>query len=165
MNTAIKPMYEWSDINWRKLERNVFKLQKRIYQASNRGDVKLVRRLQKLSSPYDGDWLYWSSRMGVHPEIPARVAKLLKRQKGKCTHCDNYFKDGDSIEVDHIIPKSKGGKESYDNWQLLHRHCHDTKTANDGSLGNKSSCNSAKPKPPVEPSLWVWENDMLVMTY
>lgn len=48
MNTAIKPMYEWSDINWRKLERNVFKLQKRIYQASNRGDVKLVRKLQKL---------------------------------------------------------------------------------------------------------------------
>ena len=48
MNTVIKPMYEWSDINWRKLERNVFKLQKRIYQASNRGDVKLVRRLQKL---------------------------------------------------------------------------------------------------------------------
>jgi RNA-directed DNA polymerase len=48
MNTVIKPMYEWSDINWRKLERNVFKLQKRIYQASNRVDVKLVRRLQKL---------------------------------------------------------------------------------------------------------------------
>jgi len=48
MNTAIKPMYEWNDINWRKLERNVFKLQKRIYQASNRGNVMLVRRLQKL---------------------------------------------------------------------------------------------------------------------
>ena len=48
MNTAEKPMYEWNDIHWRKLERNVFKLQKRIYQASNRGDVKLVRRLQKL---------------------------------------------------------------------------------------------------------------------
>jgi RNA-directed DNA polymerase len=48
MNTALKPMYEWSDTNWRKLERDVFKLQKRIYRASNRGDVKLVRRLQKL---------------------------------------------------------------------------------------------------------------------
>jgi RNA-directed DNA polymerase len=48
MNTALQPMYEWSDIVWRKLERNVFKLQKRIYQASNRGDAKLVRRLQKL---------------------------------------------------------------------------------------------------------------------
>jgi RNA-directed DNA polymerase len=48
MNTAEKPMYEWNDIHWRKLERNVFKLQKRIYQASNRRDVKLVCRLQKL---------------------------------------------------------------------------------------------------------------------
>jgi RNA-directed DNA polymerase len=128
-------------------------------------EIKRYVKVKGKASPYNGDWLYWSSRMGVHPEIPARVAKLLKHQKGKCTHCDNYFKDGDSIEVDHIIPKSKGGREYYDNWQLLHRHCHDTKTANDGSLGNKSSCNSAKPKPPVEPSLWVWENDMLVMTY
>ncbi len=48
MNTAIESMYEWSDIIWRKLERSVVKLQKRIFQASNRGDVKLVRRLQKL---------------------------------------------------------------------------------------------------------------------
>ncbi|MGB3188257.1 MAG: reverse transcriptase N-terminal domain-containing protein, partial [Limnoraphis sp.] len=38
---------EWNAINWRKLERRVYKLQKRIYQASNRGDVKAVRRLQK----------------------------------------------------------------------------------------------------------------------
>ena len=48
MNTAVSPMYRWNKINWRKLERGVFKLQKRIFQASNRGDVKLVRRLQKL---------------------------------------------------------------------------------------------------------------------
>ena len=47
MNT-VQPMYEWEDIPWRKLERNVYKLQKRIYRASNHGDVKLVRRLQKL---------------------------------------------------------------------------------------------------------------------
>lgn len=40
-------MVEWKDINWRKLERCVFKLQKRIYQASQRGDVKTFRRLQK----------------------------------------------------------------------------------------------------------------------
>ena len=128
-------------------------------------EIKRYVKVKGMASPYNGDWIYWSSRMGVRPEIPVRVTKLLKRQKGKCAHCDNYFKDGDSIEVDHIIPKSKGGKESYDNWQLLHRHCHDTKTANDGSLGNKSSCKSAKPKPPVEPSFWAWENDMLVTTY
>jgi RNA-directed DNA polymerase len=128
-------------------------------------EIKRYVKVKGMASPYDGDWIYWSSRMGVRPEIPVRVTKLLKRQKGKCAHCKNYFKDGDSIEVDHLIPKSKGGRESYDNWQLLHRHCHDTKTANDGSLGNKSSCKSAKLKPPVEPCLWAWENDMLVMTY
>ena len=48
MNTASEPMYGWNDTNWRKLERGVYKLQKRIFQASNRGNVKLVRRLQKL---------------------------------------------------------------------------------------------------------------------
>ncbi len=47
MNT-VQPMYKWSDIPWRKLEKNIYKLQKRIYKASRRGDVKLVRRLQKL---------------------------------------------------------------------------------------------------------------------
>jgi RNA-directed DNA polymerase (EC 2.7.7.49) len=38
---------EWKDINWRKLDRVTFKLQKRIFQASERGDVKAVRKLQK----------------------------------------------------------------------------------------------------------------------
>ena len=38
---------EWKDLNWRKLERVTFKLQKRIFQASERGDVKAVRKLQK----------------------------------------------------------------------------------------------------------------------
>ncbi|MGI2909449.1 reverse transcriptase N-terminal domain-containing protein [Tolypothrix sp. VBCCA 56010] len=33
-------MVEWHNINWHKLERNVYKLQKRIYRASGRGDVK-----------------------------------------------------------------------------------------------------------------------------
>lgn len=40
--------YEWNKLPWRKLERRVFKLQKRIYQASQRGDVKTVHKLQRL---------------------------------------------------------------------------------------------------------------------
>lgn len=83
------------------------------------------------SSPYDGDWVYWSARMGKHPEVNKSTATLLKQQKGKCTHCGLFFKDGDLLETDHIIPKTKGGKDTYDNLQVLHRHCHDTKTATD----------------------------------
>jgi RNA-directed DNA polymerase len=45
--TSFKTTVEWQSINWRKLERRVFKLQKRIFKASQRGDVKAVRRLQK----------------------------------------------------------------------------------------------------------------------
>ena len=126
-------------------------------------EIKRYVKVKGVASPYDGDWVYWSTRMGVHPEVTKRVATLLKRQKGKCAYCKNYFSDGDSIEVDHIVPTSLGGKNQYNNWQLLHRHCHDKKTATDGSLGKKSSCNSAKPKPPVK--LDNEDSDTLVTTF
>src|ERR671933_1299591 len=38
----------WKAIDWRTAERYVFKLQKRIYAASRRGDVKRIRKLQKM---------------------------------------------------------------------------------------------------------------------
>jgi RNA-directed DNA polymerase len=43
-----------------------------------------------------------------------------------------FLKDKDLLEIDHIIPRSKGGKDEFNNLQLLHRHCHDVKSANDG---------------------------------
>src|SRR5438132_5565404 len=48
MNTESKPMYGWNDLPWKQFERQVFKLQKRIYRASQRGDVKTVHKLQRL---------------------------------------------------------------------------------------------------------------------
>jgi RNA-directed DNA polymerase len=94
----------------------------------------LIKRHVKIEgkrSPYDGDWIYWSSRMGRHPGVSNRIARLLKKQIGKCQRCGLYFRDGDLLEVDHIIPKQEGGKDAYYNWQLLHRHCHDEKTMED----------------------------------
>src|SRR6266446_8871446 len=40
--------YEWNAIPWRQLEVRVFKLQRRIYQATTRGEVQKAHRLQKL---------------------------------------------------------------------------------------------------------------------
>ncbi len=40
--------YEWNAIPWRELEGRVFKLQRRIYQATTRGETRKARRLQKL---------------------------------------------------------------------------------------------------------------------
>lgn len=91
-------------------------------------------KVKGTESPFNGNWVYWSQRRGQEPTTPTRVAKLLKRQKGKCTHCHLHFNCEDIVEIDHIIPTSKGGKDTYDNLQAMHRHCHDEKTRNDGSI-------------------------------
>lgn len=88
-------------------------------------------KVQGARSPLDGDLVYWGKRMSSHPELPSRVATLLKRQTGKCEFCGLIFKYGDKWEVDHVIPTSRGGKNIQSNLQLLHRHCHDTKSATD----------------------------------
>lgn len=93
-----------------------------------------IRRHLKVKgsrSIYDGDWIYWSARLGRRPDVPSRVSKLLKKQRGTCWECGLYFRDGDLMEVDHIIPRNMGGRDAFHNWQLLHRHCHDRKTAKD----------------------------------
>jgi RNA-directed DNA polymerase len=48
MNTGQPPMYKWQDLPWKRIERQVFKLQKRIYQAALRGDRQTIHKLQKL---------------------------------------------------------------------------------------------------------------------
>lgn len=91
------------------------------------------------ASPYDGNWTYWSTRKGTSYDVPKRVAILLKKQKGKCNLCGQYFTPEDVVEIDHIHPTSLGGKDEYKNLQLLHRHCHDIKTATDGSYNSKEN--------------------------
>jgi RNA-directed DNA polymerase len=93
-----------------------------------------IRRFVKVrgtKSPLDGDLIYWASRLGHHPECTRTVASLLRAQRGRCAWCGLHFKSDDLWEVDHIIPTSHGGRETYDNRQLLHGHCHDQKTAQD----------------------------------
>jgi len=108
-------------------------------QLIQHAEIPIIRhaKVKGEYSPYNGDDTYWASRMGKHPELPIRVSKLLKKQKGKCNHCGLTFMDGDLMEVDHITPKSKGGKNSYENFQLLHGHCHDIKTTEDAKQAER----------------------------
>ncbi|NEP00537.1 MAG: group II intron reverse transcriptase/maturase [Symploca sp. SIO2E9] len=66
------PMKEWAGINWQKLEKRLFKLQKRIYRAALRGDVKAVRRLQKTLMKS------WTAKM-------IAVRRVTQDNKGKKT--------------------------------------------------------------------------------
>src|SRR6266545_149444 len=48
MSTTPASVYEWNDLPWKTIEQRVFKLQKRIYRASQRGDQPTVHKLQRL---------------------------------------------------------------------------------------------------------------------
>ena len=68
-----------------------------------------------------------------------RQRKLIKRQNGYCTWCKTLFTEDSFVEVDHIIPRSLGGKDEYKNLQLLHKHCHIEKSRIDGSRSKKTN--------------------------
>ena len=108
-----------------------------------RYDKTPVRRHVKVEgtrSPYDGDWVYWATRMGHYPMIAGRKATLLRSQKGRCPWCGLFFKQEDDVEIDHIIPRAKGGRDVYTNLQLLHGHCHDQKSALDKGCAVEEPC-------------------------
>ena len=99
--------------------------------------------------------------MGHHPEMPNREALLLKKQKGKCIYCGLIFREGDLMEVDHIKPTSMRGKDEWINLQLLHRHCHDKKTAVDMIEIRKyrQSENLQKLSQEWDKVEWIWRED------
>ncbi|WP_235082997.1 group II intron reverse transcriptase/maturase [Chlorogloeopsis fritschii PCC 9212] len=105
------------------------------YILSKHTWTKIVRhtKVKGDASPFNGDFVYWGARTGKSKEIPSLLAKILHKQKGKCAYCGLTFTTEDQIELDHILPISLGGKRKFDNIQALHRHCHDQKTATDGS--------------------------------
>ena len=55
----------------------------------------------------------------------------MKKQKGLCNWCKLRFHHDDILEIDHIQPLKSSGQDEWNNIQLLHRHCHDNKTALD----------------------------------
>ena len=61
----------------------------------------------------------------VKRDLPTKE-KLYNQQAGKCNGCANEMRLVD-FEIDHIIPKSKGGGDYFENYQLLCGNCNKTK--------------------------------------
>ena len=55
--------------------------------------------------------------------------RLYKEQHSLCNACGTQFEIW-NLEIDHIIPKSKGGGNYYENYQLLCSHCNKMKSDN-----------------------------------
>jgi adenine specific DNA methylase Mod len=67
-------------------------------------------------------------RTDITIEIPSASVRerLYKEQNGLCNACGIEFGIR-NLEIDHIIPKSKGGGDYYENYQLLCSACNRTK--------------------------------------
>jgi len=63
-------------------------------------------------------------RTDVTAEPPSQSVKerLYKEQNCLCNACGNEFEIR-NLEIDHIIPKAKGGGDYYENYQLLCGSC------------------------------------------
>lgn len=64
-------------------------------------------------------------RSDVKIEAPDRTGmreRLYREQQGVCKGCNSEF-EMKVMEVDHIVPKSKGGGNYYENYQLLCSSC------------------------------------------
>ena len=77
-----------------KIENHNWILNKAIYMLSRHSAVPIVRhiKVQGNRTLYDGDWAYWSNRIGKYPGVINEVAKLLKSQKNNCTSCGLNFR-------------------------------------------------------------------------
>jgi len=62
----------------------------------------------------------------VTPHQPLR-AQVFIRDQNKCTHCGSQH----ALEIDHIIPKAKGGLTNLENLRLLCRNCNQRAAINE----------------------------------
>lgn len=101
------------------------------YPSWVKSKMKQYIKVQGSASPYDPKKRdYWVYRRPQFALLKPRAKSLFVKQKGVCPWCNIklVFHSPADYEVDHIIPASKGGKDTFHNLQLLHTSCHKLKT-------------------------------------
>ncbi|HEY9693425.1 MAG TPA: group II intron reverse transcriptase/maturase [Oculatellaceae cyanobacterium] len=92
------------------------------------GEIKIKRHIKVVGnySPDDPELKdYWETRMSKDVKSLAKSRQILaKRQRGKCTVCGDSLLNGEELHAHHIVPRSEGGKDKYDNLNLVHLYCH-----------------------------------------
>jgi RNA-directed DNA polymerase len=77
---------------------------------------------------------YWKQRTKAGAkELKPSHQKVAQNQDHVCPICGETLYNDEELQKDHIKPRHKGGKDEYDNYQLLHLDCHKQKTAVDWS--------------------------------
>jgi RNA-directed DNA polymerase len=95
-------------------------------------------KVRKEASFFDGTLVYWAQRLQRHPETGVTLGRLLRAQDGRCAACGLLFTLEDLPEIDHVQPVSQAGGSQHTNLQALHHHCHQRKTAGEGTAQRAS---------------------------
>jgi diadenosine tetraphosphate (Ap4A) HIT family hydrolase len=102
-------------------------------ELSNEQAEKLIELCEEKIAEFEakrGDAV-WSHRRRGHRPISGSIRyEVLSRAKFKCELC-GISADEKSIEVDHIFPKSLGGKDDLSNYQALCYSCNAAKRNTD----------------------------------
>jgi 5-methylcytosine-specific restriction endonuclease McrA len=56
-------------------------------------------------------------------------AEIYRRDAGVCGICEKPVSESEKWHVDHVVPLARGGAHSYDNCQLAHARCNQSKNA------------------------------------
>ncbi len=102
--------------------------------------MKYAESESLLSQTGGNDTIYWDIKKGGIPERTDTIknkftkveikTRLFGEQKGKCRRCSALF-EFRHFHVDHIIPKSRGGRDNLENLQLLCGSCNNIKGSKD----------------------------------
>lgn len=104
----------WGQIDWKKIQRYVQKLQRRIYKASESGDFRLVRKLQKLLTRSKAAKLLATRRVTQDNQgkrTPGVDGRLAKTEKERLVVAQLLEFDGKSKPIKRVMIPKPGKKE------------------------------------------------------
>ncbi len=68
---------------------------------------------------------YWKKRwLEKSKDRSPRIQKIAQKQKGVCLVCKESLFNDEPLHLHHKIPKSKGGRNTWSNLQIIHLYCH-----------------------------------------
>lgn len=97
---------------------------RRAFQLRKEKTIEFGKRDNRKHDVSDVDEEHIESLADSKAKVPVgRRWQVFERDGWRCVSCGRSANDGAILEVDHIVPRSKGGTDTLDNFQTLCRDC------------------------------------------